>query len=554
MTGDPSASRESGAILPLFALLIVMLLVFAAFAVDLGSAWAERREAQTAADAGVMGAALQYLVAPPSEDGIYDLVSTYVNQNINGSTFTFDDWDTCVDPDRPSDYAPLGDSGTWDSPLNGLSIDQIDCISLKQAGSEPVIMRVRLPVQTMQTAFARVVGIDTIDVTAFAEAEILINESSDILPFSLPDAPANNECLGTPPSGQLPPDNGPCTGPTSGNFGMLNIWWFGADNDTHNTQTAGCPSKPPFSTRAPYNLSVGIDHPVTEWTDAASLPSVGVNQPNNHPGAESCDNAGSDVPPYVIQTNTGNTVSELEDGFFGSDQFGTQNLPGRLRQPSPTPLPNVPSVPNLPISTAPDRITFQENSGTYTVDNVGLWEYLDFANILSGECHRDAFEEPPGVDMVGRALTDQMELCLAETGTEAPLFRDEILDSPRFAVVPMLNYADGAQAGTQWWAVLEMVPVYIQTTWFECKSPTSDCMFAPNDFITYMGGATELSVFFNPGEGDTPPCKPKSGSCTLPSTINAMGTSAFVIGSASLSDEAKNSLGKPQPYEVYLRR
>lgn len=548
MTGEQPSSREAGAILPLFALLIVMLLVFAAFAVDLGSAWAERREAQAAADAGVMGAALQYLVTPPDEDGIYDLVSTYVNQNINGTTFTFDDWETCVDPDRPSDYAPLGDSGTWDSPLNGLSIDQIDCISVKQAGSEPVVMRVRLPVQNMQTAFARVVGIDTIDIVAFAEAEILVSESSDILPFSLPDAPANNECLGTPPSGQLPPDIGPCTGPTSGNFGMLNIWWFGADNDTHNTGAAGCPSKPPFSTRAPYNLSVGIDHPVTEWTDAASLPSVGVNQPNNHPGAESCDNAGSDVPPYVIQTNTGNTVSELEDGFFGSDQFGMQNLPGRLRQPSPTvPLP---PANNPLISLANSRITFQENSGIYTVDNIGLWEYLDFA-ITTGACGRAAFTDGSSNDLVGRDLTDQMQTCL-NSGT--PLFIDEILNSPRFAVVPKLNYADGAQAGTQWWAVTEMVPVYIQTTWFECKSPTSDCMFAPNDFITYTGGATDLSVFFNPGEGDTPPCKPKKSSCNLPSTINAMGTSAFVIGSASLSDAAKNSLGKAQPYEVYLRR
>ncbi len=113
---DQPPGRETGAILPLTALLIVILLVFAAFAVDLGAAWAERREAQTAADAGVMGAALQYLVSTPDEDGIYDLVNTYVNLNNTGTAFTFEDWEDCVDPDRPSDYAPLGDSGTWDSP------------------------------------------------------------------------------------------------------------------------------------------------------------------------------------------------------------------------------------------------------------------------------------------------------------------------------------------------------------------------------------------------------------------------------------------------------
>ncbi len=559
MTAPLDRNSETGAILPLFAILIVILFVFAAFAVDLGAAWAERREAQTAADAGVMGAALEFLVAPPDEDGIYDLVSTYVNANVDGSGFTFDDWDSCADPDRPSGYAPLGDSGAWDSPENGLSFDNIDCISVKQAGAEPAILRVRLPIQDMPTAFARIIGINTIDVTAFAEAEILINESSDILPFSLPANPVDNECLGTPPSGQLPPDVAPCTGPASGNFGMLNIWWFGASNDTHDTLGSGCPSKPPFGTRTPYNLSVGIDHPISTWpnTDDDEItydgPAVGVNQPNNHPGAESCDSFANDVVPYVIQTNTGNTVSELEEGFFGSGGYGTQNLPGRLRQTSPT-LPAVPSVPNLPISTVADRITFQENTGSYTVDNIGLWEYLDFPSIHNAsECHRDAFEDAGGVDLVGRALTDQMQLCLAESSPKAPLFRDEILDSPRFAVVPRLNYATGAQAGTQWWAIMEMVPIYLQTTWFECKSPTKDCLFAPTDFDIY-GVPDGTSVFFNPGEGDTPPCLPKSGSCSTPNAISAMGVSAFVIGSGSLSETAKNSLGKPQPYEVYLRR
>ena len=43
---------ESGAILPIFALMLIMLLLFAALAVDLGAAWAQRRTSQTAADAG----------------------------------------------------------------------------------------------------------------------------------------------------------------------------------------------------------------------------------------------------------------------------------------------------------------------------------------------------------------------------------------------------------------------------------------------------------------------------------------------------------------------
>lgn len=559
MIGQLREEHEAGAILPLTAFLLVVLLMFAAFAVDLGAAWAERREAQTAVDAGVMAAALQYLVATPDEDTTFDLVSTYVNLNNTGvPPFTFDDWDTCVDPDRPGDYAPLGDSGTWDSPLNGLSLDEIDCISVKQAGLEPAVLRVRLPYESMPTAFARVIGMDTMDITAAAEAEIRISEASDILPFSLPANPAAEECLGTPPSGQLPPDVAPCAGPASGNFGMLNVWWFGADDAVHDTLGSGCPSKPPFGTRAPYNLAIGVDHPITTWPDTDGDedtydgPPIGTNQPNNHPGAESCDLAGNDVIPYVIQTNTGNTVSELEDGFFDGPSFGTANAVGRLRQPSPIPA---------TISEDDARITFTENSGSYTVDNLGMWEYLDQTKIdVMSPCSTNTFNGPSanvvGQELAGRELTDQMELCLASGDA---IFTDDILDSPRFAVVPQLNYFDGAQAGTQWWAVMDMVAVYLQTTWYQCKSPTADCLFEPTGHFEAEVAAGDpapdgKSVFFGPGEGSTPPCLPKNSACNTPGSVDAMGVSAFVVESDWLSEAAKNSLGKPQPYEVYLRK
>lgn len=536
---------ESGAILPLTAILLVILLMFAAFAVDLGSAWAERREAQTAADAGVMGAALQFLVATPDEDGIYDLVSSYVNLNNTGNPFTFEDWENCVDPDRPGDYAPLGDSGTWDSPENGLSIDSIDCISIRQPGAEPAVLRVRLPAESMPTAFARVIGMESIEITAAAEAEIRNSESSDVLPFALPANPAMEECLSTPPSGQLPPDVAPCTGPTSGNFGMLDIWWFGA-GEPYDTLGSGCPSKPPFSKRSPQNLAIGIDHPITTWPDTDNNPAtydgpaVGTNLPNNHAGAESCDSAANDVIPYVIQTETGNTLTVLHEGFFGDGPFGTasNNTPGRLRQASPI---------TATISSEPDRLWFTTNSDTYSVDNLGLWEYLDQSEIddATSECHDSAFAA-----LAGRDLTDQMELCLAETGDKAPIFIDDIIDSPRFAVVPQLNYATGAQAGTEWWAIMQMTPVYIQNTWFECGTPTADCLFEPTGFPSANG----KSVYFNPGEGSVSPCLPKKSACNTPKTIDANGASAFVIDLDWLTDKARNSLGKGAPYEVYLKK
>ena len=281
-----------------------------------------------------------------------------------------------------------------------------------------------------------------------------------------------------------------------------------------------------------------------------TAPAIGINQPNNHPGAESCESAANDVIPYVIQTNTGNTVIELEEGFFSGPSWGTANALGRLRQPSPI---------TATISDDADRITFTESSGSYTVDNLGMWEYLDQTKIdPTSPCSTKTFNDPSayvaGQELGGRELTDQMELCLASGDA---LFIDDILDSPRFAVVPQLNYVDGAQAGTEWWAVMDMVAVYLQTTWFECKSPTADCLFEPTGFLEAEIAAGDpapdgKSVFFGPGEGSTPPCLPKKDACNTPGTVSVMGVSAFVIDSDWLSDTAKNSLGKPQPYEVYL--
>ena len=70
---------EDGAILPLFGLLIVVLLVFAAFTVDLGAAWAERRQLQSAADAGAMASVLPPLAIG---DNIASTAMDFVDANL----------------------------------------------------------------------------------------------------------------------------------------------------------------------------------------------------------------------------------------------------------------------------------------------------------------------------------------------------------------------------------------------------------------------------------------------------------------------------------------
>jgi len=69
---------ESGAILPLVAIFLIMLLGFAALGVDVSAAYSERTEAQSVADAAVLAAALEHLTTDsPTGQDLYGLVTAY---------------------------------------------------------------------------------------------------------------------------------------------------------------------------------------------------------------------------------------------------------------------------------------------------------------------------------------------------------------------------------------------------------------------------------------------------------------------------------------------
>ncbi len=266
-----------------------MLLIFAAFTVDLGAAWAERRSAQTTADASVMAAALEYLrTTAPTEEKTVSLVIEYANLNSRSPVADWKDlvpeWDACTET-LPTGFAPLVAN------VDGTGDRTYDCISLKNTAGEPTLLRVRVPDTLVETSFARLISIDTIAVSAYAIAEIRNEESQPIMPFSLPAnyTTGEEQCLATPPSGLLPGDLAPCNGPAQGNFGLLDSPFFGADKP-HYTMATSCTTggNPNFNTRAPHNLAIGLDHVITSWASADPLPADGSNVGNNHEGPDDC--------------------------------------------------------------------------------------------------------------------------------------------------------------------------------------------------------------------------------------------------------------------------
>lgn len=504
-TVDRVLGNESGAILPLTALVLVILFVFAAFAVDLGAAWSERRNDQTAADAAAMAGAIEYIRSNPTEAEVLAVVKDYVSRNLDLPTDS-SSWDTCPAP--TDGFQPL--SGN-------------NCVSLKQASttSSDTLLKVRIPDQLVETAFARVIGIDTIAVSASAVARIEQNPGlQGALPFVLPLDPGIEYCLGTPPSGQA---RELCQGPSNGFFGSIDSEFFGAAADPWGTTS--CNDSPTNNnTRVVWNTALGVDHFLRIAPTGALAAS----------GADVC--AATQNPsyvPYAIVADQG-SLTQASDGYIGAGPYGSTGEMGRLRQSGGTPV----SWRDVP-----------DGSGTMALDNVGLWEYLVDPADTGNACHSNQF-----AGLAGTQLTAQLFVCL---NTGDVKLDDRILASPRFAIVPQID-ANQANIGTlgptskRAINIVKFVPVYLQSSWFNCSA--TGCMeFASDPAETPQPAA--IPQVFDPGEGLGEGCEPAPSGCKSNVNIVLEGTSAIVFANDDwLPDAFDNQFNDSLPFNVYLFR
>jgi Flp pilus assembly protein TadG len=324
-TGPPDTATsevDRGATLLLAVMSMLTLLLFGAFAVDLGSAWSQRRQNQGAIDPGTVAGALQTrgvdaataIAAADAE--IMRITYSSIDPDMTPAQWQAE-WAACTDPDKGTEYTVTGSS---------------DCISYT---SNLQKIRARTPGVDTPTSFAGVIGIDTLTTDAAAEVLIALRGSGAILPFGLPGNTAGDTeiCLKT---GANPKDVAPCDGPDTGNFQFLDVTEFGNEALQSTTLCSG-----DSTGRIGRNIARGVDH-LIGVAPAAGAPF--------RTDVDGCMSGNFSYEPYSLTTQTGNVFPALDAGFID----GIGGYPGRLTLSS-------------------DTIT----QGGKTFDDKPLWEYLN---------------------------------------------------------------------------------------------------------------------------------------------------------------------------------
>jgi hypothetical protein len=424
---------DRGATVVLVAATLLVLFGFAAIAIDITGAQSERRQAQSAADFAALAALPAAVSCNPcsiadAADQGAEAAFAIAEANLPGRVLN---WATCQDPNRPSEYTIV----------SGLS----SCVSFTPGFDQS---RVVLPTIAYATTFGRVLGANSIGVSALAEADQGTRASAKVIPYTI----GGNETHACLYSNQAPQTVEPCDGPSDGNFGYLDIALFGdPDAGLPSTCTQGN-----GDSRVAINTAMGVDHILVTWEGGTPV--------NDH---EACPNRSEDVDQLEVQPGTVQVWrSAITQGLIGT--IGSPySVEGRLRV----------------------------SSGGVTVRNIQmddtpLWSFLDsdYCDAVAGFDSNPLFSET-----VVDSEVEMMECIrlwrLEPVDSRPVLFSSNIKDYPRFVAVPVFaSYP--AQGASQPYNIERFAPLYLNKIYMQCNATSCGTVFAPNSGVT-DGSAVE---------------------------------------------------------------
>jgi hypothetical protein len=431
---------DRGAVAVLVASCLLLLIGFAAIAVDSGIAYSDRRQQASAADVGAL-AAVQFAkttltATHPDCIGLTNKKDIAACRGAEEAVAVVEgtlpgrypdaDWNGCDDANKPVEY----------SIVSAIS----PCISFT---SDLRRARVVMPGTDVETAFGRAIGFDTISVGAFAEAGLEMKISGGVLPFALgPSAASSNQaCFFAQDTPTL--DIEPCDKNDQGNFGKLDVRWYG--NELYGTPSPYCTGQ--NSWRMTMNIITGTDHPMEpHWKN----PGV-VNDVTN------CDIITNPVDEVV--TWTGNAASAIADGLFNGSTGPSYE--GRLicKQGNE-------GYPAFTYDSNGKCVTINTHHPG-PIDHTPLWDFLAWSG---GACN----------SVTNRA---EMAACLADYNTAnpgVPLFTAGIAASPRFGGVPELH-SDPLPGASGAYLITGFKPVYLETLYLKCNAKSCETVHSPGE-------------------------------------------------------------------------
>lgn len=468
---ERSPVDERGVTAVLVAATAVLLLAFAAIAIDLGAGFTERRLDQTASDVGVMAGAVE-LIESPSYDGQQIAAAAIQEASINLTAPPANaEWESCVDAERATLNAS-GDFNLQPLPAPWNSAITLDCVSYDPTG----FLRLKVPDQTTDAQFAQVIGVSDLTTSAAAIANIGPRAAGGTLPFGLLSTAGDGslQCLRDNSGGNAAP---PCDGGNTGSYGNINSPVFRPPSQCGGNKNALLAK----------NTAAGIDHNLFRDDDFNP-----VTQTSSDEVLDNCYNAGVDT----LDTGTG-LGQGLEDGLFSGGGF----LPA-------TYTPRLKNSPQLPAS------IFGESG----IDNRPLWDYFTFdpagvapagfpatcGGFDGGQADWDAAywisvgnPEPAPVNEPNRSY-QHLAQCLSDyaaLATPPQLFGDEdgprpyLGDTPRFAYAPKFHEAGWPPGASQPRHIDAFKAVFVQTLWFGTGNLNNVKIFSPGEACITVGGS-----------------------------------------------------------------
>lgn len=162
MTRKARFRGERGVSAVLVALVFGALMIVAAFGVDIGEAYAERRHDQNTADAAVMSGMVEAIVGSGEVNKVVAEVRLKVETTL-GRPVTPEEWLACEDPEQLHYNTKELQTG------NPTIAPVTECISFSISFKE---LRVKIPEQKVPGVFGPMLGFAQIDVSASANAAV----------------------------------------------------------------------------------------------------------------------------------------------------------------------------------------------------------------------------------------------------------------------------------------------------------------------------------------------------------------------------------------------